>query len=72
MPCNTPWKPGKFMQNFMLRKGKRPLGRFMCGWEDNVMDLKEMELKGVGWIDVGEGGEKWESVIYNVMNLWLT
>jgi len=36
------------------------------------MDLKEMELKFGDWIDVVVGGEKWQSVVYNVMNLWLT
>lgn len=37
-----------------------------------VVDPKEMELKGVDWLDLGEGGEKWLSVVYIVMNLWLT
>jgi hypothetical protein len=36
------------------------------------MDLKEMALKGGDWIDLGVGGEKWQSVVYNMMNLWLT
>jgi hypothetical protein len=35
------------------------------------MDLKEMELKRVDWIDLDEGGEKRQSVVYNVMNLLL-
>jgi hypothetical protein len=37
----------------------------MCEWEDNiVMDLKEMGLKGVDWIDFGKDGDKWQSVVY--------
>jgi hypothetical protein len=36
------------------------------------MDLKEMEPKGVDWIDLGVGGEKWQGVVCNMMNLWLT
>jgi hypothetical protein len=36
------------------------------------MDLKELELRGGDWIDLGVVGEMWQSVVYNMMNLWLT
>ena len=33
-------------------KGKRPLGRSRCRWEDNVkMDLKEMGVNTRKWVD---------------------
>jgi len=32
-------------------KGKRPLGRPRCKWEDNIkMDLREMGIHGMNWI----------------------
>lgn len=31
-----------------------------------------MEVKCVEWVDLDVGGEKWQSVVYNVMNLQLT
>lgn len=71
--CNTLWVPGKCIQSFVLPKAQRSLGRCACGWEDNiVMDFKELGLKGVDWIDLGEVGDKWQSVVHIVMNLWFT
>jgi hypothetical protein len=32
-------------------KGKRPLGRARCRWEDNIkLDLREIGVDGVNWI----------------------
>jgi hypothetical protein len=32
-------------------KGKRPLGRPRCRWEDNInIDLREIGISGVNWI----------------------
>jgi hypothetical protein len=32
-------------------KGKRPLGRYRCGWEDNIkLDLREVRIDGANWI----------------------
>ena len=34
-------------------EGKRPLGRHMLMWEDNIkMDLQEVGRGGVDWIDL--------------------
>ena len=34
-------------------EGKKPLGRPMCGWEGNIkMDLQEIGLGGMDWIDL--------------------
>ena len=35
-------------------KGKRPLGRPECRWEDNIkMDLQEVGCGGMDWIGLG-------------------
>jgi hypothetical protein len=31
-------------------KGKRPLGRPKCRWDDNIMDLRNTGLEGMDWI----------------------
>jgi hypothetical protein len=37
-------------------KGKRPLGRPRCRWEDNIkMDLREIRIDGVNWIQLAQG-----------------
>jgi hypothetical protein len=34
-----------------MPKGKRPLGRPRCRWEDNIkMDLREIGIDGANWI----------------------
>jgi hypothetical protein len=34
-------------------EGKRPLGRFMHRWEDNIkMDLQEVVWRNMDWIDL--------------------
>ena len=34
--------------------GKRPLGRPMCRWEDN-MDLEEIGINAGNWVDSAHG-----------------
>jgi hypothetical protein len=51
-------------------KGKRPLGRSRCRWEDGVrMDLREIGLWGVYWIRLAEDRDRWRAVVSAVMNL---
>jgi hypothetical protein len=34
-------------------EGKRPLGRPMCRWEDNIkMDVQVVECGGMDWIEL--------------------
>jgi hypothetical protein len=48
-------------------EGKRPLGRPVHRWEDNVkMDLREIMINGVNWIQV-----QWWAFVNMVMNLWV-
>jgi hypothetical protein len=51
-------------------KGKRPLGRSMCRWEDNIkMDLREMGIDGANWIWLAQDRIQWWAFVDKVLNL---
>jgi hypothetical protein len=51
-------------------EGKRPLGRPRRRWEDGIiMDLREIGLGGVDWIQLAEDRDQWRAVVSAVMNL---
>jgi len=51
-------------------KGKRPLGRPRCVWEDNVkMDLQEVGCGDMDWIELAEDRDQWRALVNGVMNL---
>jgi hypothetical protein len=51
-------------------KGKRPLGRPRCRWEDNFrMDLRETGWGGMDWIDLAQDRDQWRALVNMVMNL---
>jgi hypothetical protein len=51
-------------------EGKRPLGRLMCRWEDNIrMDLQEVECGGMDWIGMAQDRNMWRALVNAVMNL---
>ena len=51
-------------------KGKRPLGRPKCRWEDNIsMDLKEVGCVPGDWIALAEDRDQWRAYVRPVMNL---
>jgi hypothetical protein len=53
-------------------KGKRPHGRPRHGWEDGIrMDLGEIGLRGMDWIQLAQDRDQWQSVVSAVMNLWV-
>jgi hypothetical protein len=53
-------------------KGKRPLGRPMCRWEDNIkMDLREIGIDGVSWIQLAWDRVQWWPFVNMVVNLWV-
>jgi hypothetical protein len=53
-------------------KGKRPLGRPRRGWVDNIkMDLREIGLGGMDWIDLAQNWDQWRALVNMVMNLWV-
>jgi len=50
-------------------EGKRPLGRPILRWEDNIkMDHQEMRCKGMDWIDVVWYRDRWRAFVNAIMN----
>jgi hypothetical protein len=53
-------------------KGKRPLGRPRCTWEDNIkLDLREIRINEGNWIQLAQGRVQWWAFVNTVMNLWV-
>jgi hypothetical protein len=51
-------------------EGKRPLGRPRRRRVNNIkMDLIEIELDGVDWIDVAHDRNQWRDLLNTVLNL---
>jgi hypothetical protein len=51
-------------------EGKRPLERPRRRWEHNIkMDLREVGCGGVDWIDLAQDRDRWQAVVYTVINL---
>jgi hypothetical protein len=51
-------------------KGKRPLGRPRRRWEDNIkLDLREIWIDGVNWIQLAQDRVHWRAFVNTVMNL---
>jgi hypothetical protein len=52
-------------------EGKRPLGRPTLRWVDNIkMDLREIEWRGLDWIDLAQDTDQWRVLGNTIMNLW--
>jgi hypothetical protein len=48
-------------------EGKRSLGRPRCRWVDNIkMDLREIGLDGVDWIDMAQDRDQWMALVNTV------
>jgi hypothetical protein len=51
-------------------QGKRPLGRPRRRWEDGIrMDLREIGLESVDWIQLAQDKDRWRALVNTVMNL---
>jgi hypothetical protein len=49
---------------------RRPLGRPMRRWEDNIrMDLQEVGCGGMDWIGLAQDRNRWRAIVNAVMNL---
>jgi hypothetical protein len=50
-------------------EGKRPLGRPMRRWVDNIkMDLREIGWDGMDWIHLAQYRDQWRDLVNTVMN----
>jgi hypothetical protein len=50
-------------------EGKRSLGRSRRKWEDNIkMDLQEVGCRGMNWIELAQGRDRWRALVNAVMN----
>jgi hypothetical protein len=53
-------------------EGKRPLGRPIRRWEDNVkMDLQEVERGGMDRIELAQNRNRWHPLVNATMKLWV-
>jgi hypothetical protein len=51
-------------------EGKRPSGRPRHRWVDHVkMDLREIESRGMDWINLARDRHQWRALVNTVMNL---
>jgi hypothetical protein len=51
-------------------EGKRPLGKPICRWEDNIrMDLTEVVWQDVDWMHLVRDSDHWRAVVNTVINL---
>jgi hypothetical protein len=51
-------------------EGRRPLERLRHRWEDNIkMDLREIGIDGVNWIQLAQDRIQWRAFVNMVMNL---
>jgi hypothetical protein len=52
------------------REGKRPLGRFKGGLEDNIKtDYKDIRLESVNWVCRTQDRDNWRATVDRVMEL---
>ena len=52
-----------------IDKGRGPLGIPKCRWEDNIkVDLREVGLGVMDWIDLAQDRDRWQALVNVVMN----
>jgi hypothetical protein len=50
-------------------EGKRPLGRPRRRWVNIKMDLRQIGLDDMDWIDLDQDRDKWRCLVNTVMNV---
>jgi hypothetical protein len=50
-------------------QSKRPFGRLRHGWENNNMNLREVEIDWTNWIQLAQDEVQWQAFVKRVMNL---
>jgi hypothetical protein len=66
------WERGEKCTRLLVGKpeGKRPLGRPRRRWEGGIrMDLREIGLGVVDWIQLAQERDRWRAVVSAVINL---
>jgi len=51
-------------------EGMEARARCRYRWDDIKMNLKEIGLKGMEWINLAQVRDKWQAVVCAVMNPW--
>jgi hypothetical protein len=51
--------------------GKRPLVRSRCRQDDIKMDLQEVGMWGMDWIELAQDRDRWQALVNVVMKLWV-
>jgi hypothetical protein len=68
--CSTGKKMNAFMILVGKPEGKRPLQRPRHRWVDNIkMNLREIGLNGMDWVDVAHDREQRSVLVNRVINL---
>jgi hypothetical protein len=69
--CSTNGKKRNAYESLVGKpEGKRPLGRPIRRWMDNIrMDLGEIGWGGVDWVFLVQDRDKWRALVNAVMNL---
>jgi hypothetical protein len=50
--------------------GKKPLGRPMCRWEDNIkINVNKVGWGGMDWIELAQDKDNWQACVNVVLNL---
>jgi hypothetical protein len=50
-------------------EGRRPLGKSMHRWEDNIkIDFREVGFGDVDWIHLSQERDRWRALVNTVMN----
>ena len=53
-------------------KGKSPLGRPRCRWEDNIkMDLQEVGGGRGDWTELAQDRDRWRALVGKVKDFWV-
>ena len=53
-------------------KGKSPLGRPRCRWEDNIkMDLQEVGGGRGDWMELAQDRDRWRALVGTVRDFWV-